>query len=121
MELRVAPLPPGKDPDEIARDEPETWRRAIEDAPPFAEFLLRRAMDARVELDPASYDRLFPNQDTVPTGSSGVGNLIAMLQVATLPADLTEKNLRLFAAEVMPYLRGEQPRTARRQEMQPAK
>ena len=35
----------------------------------------------------------------------GVGNLIAMLQIATLPADLTEKNLRLFAREVMPFLR----------------
>ena len=28
-----------------------------------------------------------------------------MLQIATLPADLTEKNLRLFARDVMPYLR----------------
>ncbi len=35
----------------------------------------------------------------------GVGNLIAMLQVATLPADLTEQNLRLFATQVMPFLR----------------
>jgi alkanesulfonate monooxygenase SsuD/methylene tetrahydromethanopterin reductase-like flavin-dependent oxidoreductase (luciferase family) len=35
----------------------------------------------------------------------GVGNLIAMLQFGTLPADLTEKNLRLFAREVMPHLR----------------
>ena len=35
----------------------------------------------------------------------GVGNLIAMLQFGTLPADLTEKNLRLFAGEVMPFLR----------------
>ncbi len=35
----------------------------------------------------------------------GVGNLIAMLQMGTLPADLTEKNLRLFARDVMPYLR----------------
>jgi alkanesulfonate monooxygenase SsuD/methylene tetrahydromethanopterin reductase-like flavin-dependent oxidoreductase (luciferase family) len=34
----------------------------------------------------------------------GIGHLIAMLQVATLPAELTEKNLRLFAAEVMPFL-----------------
>jgi hypothetical protein len=50
----------------------------------------------------------------------GVGNLIAMLQVATLPADLTEKNLRLFASDVMPYLRGEEPRAARRPEMIPA-
>lgn len=64
MELRVAPLPPGKDPDEIARDEPETWRRAIEDAPPFAEFLLRRAMDAQPAASPAQarelVDRLKP-------------------------------------------------------------
>jgi alkanesulfonate monooxygenase SsuD/methylene tetrahydromethanopterin reductase-like flavin-dependent oxidoreductase (luciferase family) len=37
-------------------------------------------------------------------GELGFGNLIAMLQVATLPADLTEKNLRLFAADVMPFL-----------------
>ena len=35
----------------------------------------------------------------------GVGNLIAMLQIATLPADLTERNLRLFAKDVMPFLR----------------
>jgi alkanesulfonate monooxygenase SsuD/methylene tetrahydromethanopterin reductase-like flavin-dependent oxidoreductase (luciferase family) len=39
----------------------------------------------------------------------GVGNLIAMLQVATLPADLTENNLRLFATQVMPFLREESP------------
>ena len=42
-------------------------------------------------------------------GELGVGNLIAMLQVATLPADLTEKNLRLFATQVMPFLREESP------------
>jgi alkanesulfonate monooxygenase SsuD/methylene tetrahydromethanopterin reductase-like flavin-dependent oxidoreductase (luciferase family) len=35
----------------------------------------------------------------------GIGTMIAMLQVATLPRDLTEKNLRLFAGEVMPALR----------------
>jgi hypothetical protein len=38
---------------------------------------------------------------------------IAMLQIATLPADLTEKNLRLFARDVMPYLRGESARATR--------
>lgn len=63
-ELRVAPLPPGKDPDEIARDEPDTWRQAIENAPPFAEFLLRRAMDAQPVASPAQarelVDRLKP-------------------------------------------------------------
>jgi len=43
------------------------------------------------------------------TRELGVGNLIAMLQVATLPADLTEKNLRLFATQVLPSLRQESP------------
>jgi alkanesulfonate monooxygenase SsuD/methylene tetrahydromethanopterin reductase-like flavin-dependent oxidoreductase (luciferase family) len=37
----------------------------------------------------------------------GFGHLMAMLQIATLPADLTDKNIRLFASEVMPYLSGE--------------
>ena len=35
----------------------------------------------------------------------GFENLVSMLQFGTLPAELTEKNLRLFAAEVMPKLR----------------
>jgi hypothetical protein len=35
------------------------------------------AMGLRGSMPLASYDRLFPSQDTVPTGSSGVGNLIA--------------------------------------------
>jgi hypothetical protein len=35
----------------------------------------------------------------------GIGNLIAMLQIATQPAEQTEKSMRLFASEVAPYLR----------------
>ncbi len=35
----------------------------------------------------------------------GYGNLVTMLQFGTLPRALTEKNLRLFADEVMPALR----------------
>jgi DNA primase len=45
IELRVAPLPPGKDPDEVARDDPDGWSRAISDARPFAEFLISRLME----------------------------------------------------------------------------
>lgn len=37
--------------------------------------LLREAMAVRGHMDLASYDRLFPSQDVLPTG--GVGNLIA--------------------------------------------
>jgi alkanesulfonate monooxygenase SsuD/methylene tetrahydromethanopterin reductase-like flavin-dependent oxidoreductase (luciferase family) len=35
----------------------------------------------------------------------GFGNLIAMMQIATQPAEQTEKSLRLFASDVAPHLR----------------
>ena len=52
VELRVAPLPAGQDPDEIAREDPEAWRAAIADAPPFAEFLLKRTMGTQAVESP---------------------------------------------------------------------
>ena len=39
-------------------------------------FLLTETMSKRYQLDMRSYDRLFPNQDTLPKG--GFGNLIAL-------------------------------------------
>ena len=39
-------------------------------------LLLREAMSRRAELDLASYDRFFPNQDFLP--AKGFGNLIAL-------------------------------------------
>lgn len=39
-------------------------------------FLLTETMESRPELGFESYDRFFPNQDTMPTG--GLGNLIAL-------------------------------------------
>ena len=34
-----------------------------------------------------------------------MGHLLSMLQFGTLPADLTNKNMDLFATEVMPHVR----------------
>ncbi len=42
IDLRVAPLPAGKDPDDLTREDPEAWGAAIENAAPFARFLLER-------------------------------------------------------------------------------
>jgi alkanesulfonate monooxygenase SsuD/methylene tetrahydromethanopterin reductase-like flavin-dependent oxidoreductase (luciferase family) len=35
----------------------------------------------------------------------GVGNVLALLQLGTLPAELTRRNMELYAREVLPYLR----------------
>jgi alkanesulfonate monooxygenase SsuD/methylene tetrahydromethanopterin reductase-like flavin-dependent oxidoreductase (luciferase family) len=42
----------------------------------------------------------------------GTGNLLGLFQLGTLPADLTRRNLELFAHEVMPVLRKEFPEGA---------
>ena len=47
------------------------------DARAMGTACIHRAMALRGSMSLASYDRLFPNQDTVPIGVSGVGNLIA--------------------------------------------
>jgi alkanesulfonate monooxygenase SsuD/methylene tetrahydromethanopterin reductase-like flavin-dependent oxidoreductase (luciferase family) len=38
-------------------------------------------------------------------GRLGVGNLLGLFQIGTLPAELTKKNMTLFAKEVMPGLK----------------
>ena len=58
MELRVAPLPAGRDPDEVARDDPEGWSRAIETAAPYAEFLLNRLMGPAQPESPTEARRI---------------------------------------------------------------
>ncbi len=61
-------------------------------------FLLTETMERRPELGLASYDRLFPNQDTLPKG--GFGNLIA-LPMQKAPRD---KGNSVFVDETLtPY------------------
>ena len=60
--------------------------------------ILTRAMESRHQLGLDSYDRFFPNQDTMPKG--GLGNLIA-LPLQKLPR--TDGNSVFVDAEFRPY------------------
>lgn len=44
IDLRVAALPPGKDPDELARHEPDAWKQVVNGAVAFPDFLLARLL-----------------------------------------------------------------------------
>ena len=46
IEVAVVALPPGSDPDELARSEPETLHRAVEQAQPFLAFRVDRVLGA---------------------------------------------------------------------------
>jgi DNA primase len=58
LELRVAPLPAGKDPDEVARENPAAWANAIDNASTYADFLLHRIMGAETPESPLEARRL---------------------------------------------------------------
>ena len=64
----------------------------------FGSFLMTRTLDTRPEIGLDSFDRFFPNQDTMPKG--GFGNLIALpLQKAA-----RDKNHSLFLnGDMTPY------------------
>jgi len=61
-------------------------------------FLLTHTMERRPEIGLESYDRLFPNQDTMPSG--GFGNLIA-LPLQKMPRQLG--NSVFVDDELLPY------------------
>ena len=58
LDLRVAPLPAGKDPDDLAREDPEAWGTAIENATPFARFLLERLIAGSENDSPLEASRI---------------------------------------------------------------
>jgi hypothetical protein len=61
-------------------------------------LLLTRTMERRPQLGLDSYDRFFPNQDTMPKG--GFGNLIALpLQKGSR----SEHNTEFLDADLRPY------------------
>ncbi len=49
LELAIASLPAGQDPDTLIRREPEEWRRTVEEAKPYQEFMIT-AIAARYDL-----------------------------------------------------------------------
>jgi len=64
IELFVAQLPEGRDPDEVARAAPEEWRRLIAEAKPFPEYVLQRVIGGTRPTTPAevraAIDRAVP-------------------------------------------------------------
>ena len=67
--LKVAPLPPGKDPDRVIRENPEEWSELVENAQPFMDYLFL-ALSSRLDL-------------TTPRGKSRLAELLFPLIAAT--------------------------------------
>ena len=53
-----------------------------------------------------------PTRSIDSLGRLGTGNLLGLFQLGSLPHDLTAKNMKLFAEQVLPRLRAEFPEGA---------
>ena len=84
--LKVAPLPPGKDPDQIILESPEAWARLVEDAPPLIDHLFT-ALSARLDLDS-------------PEGKARLAELIFPLIAATPDPFQQDHYFQLLAARL---------------------
>ena len=45
VSLKIAALPPGKDPDQVIREDPQVWQRFIEDAMPLLDYFFASASE----------------------------------------------------------------------------
>ena len=62
--LRVIALPPGRDPDDVIRDDPDDWRRRVAEATPILDYLIRweagRPESVTSEGRLAAVNRIYP-------------------------------------------------------------
>jgi DNA primase len=69
-EVRMVRLPEGKDPDDVARDEPDRWREEVRTAQPIVEYLVdtyAKAYDLKTPGGKARFvDALMPTLRSVP-------------------------------------------------------
>ena len=70
VELRVAAMPPGEDPDVVAREHPEQWESAIANAKPYVEFLVQRALPNTRPDSPVEVRRLLAQVGPILNGVS---------------------------------------------------
>jgi DNA primase len=113
VELKVATLPAGQDPDDVIRADPDTWRSLIQAAQPVMAFLFQTLTSDLDLLTPggksAAADRLLPLVSEIPdpvVRSAWLSRLAELIRV-------DEKNLAVRLAAPKP------PRRTRRSEASP--
>ncbi|MCH7546984.1 MAG: DNA primase, partial [Planctomycetes bacterium] len=83
LKLKITALPPGRDPDQVIREDPKEWERLVEEAVPFMEFLIP-ALASKYDLSD-------------PQGKAQAAQALGPLVVSTGDAVEQEHYFRLLA------------------------
>jgi len=110
--LKVILMPPGKDPDEVIRDQPDEWQRLIGNAMPVMEYFFEAAVS---KFDPgtdagrsAVIDRLLPRV----METSDIADKEIYFRKLSKITGVAEKTLLAKAAQIQPTKRERSIRTA---------
>jgi len=103
--LKVILMPPGKDPDEVIRDQPEEWRRLVAGAIPVMDYFFEAALS---KFDPSTgsgrsaiIDRLLPRVMEI----SDIADKEIYFKKLGKLSGVTEKTLLAKAAQIQPTKR----------------
>jgi len=97
-DIRVIALPDGRDPDELIRSEPETWRRLVQEAKPVLDHLFE-ARAARADVDSPRgrsrlVDELLPVVGAVADSVVQAHYLQRLARLARVDEDTLRQRLR---------------------------
>jgi len=97
VQLHIAVLPEGRDPDEVIRADPGLWRQLIEGAKPVLDYRLEAAAAARNLSDPHERSRLV--QDYLPLLAEVTDPVLRAHYIQRLSrlAQVSEKDLSVMA------------------------
>jgi DNA primase len=107
VELRVATMPAGQDPDDVAREHPEVWESSIANAKPYVEFLIERALPNTRPDSPVEVRRLLAQVSPILNGvNSPIERARYVGSVARHLGIREEDVQRALAPQQRPYAAG---------------
>jgi DNA primase len=102
VDLRVAVLPAGFDPDDLIRQDPARWRELVEEAKPVVRYLMDKALPERAALQPKERARaareILPVIALVPDAIERAGYIEELARRVAVAPELLQRELAGLAA-----------------------
>ncbi len=109
MDIRILRLPKGMDPDDLIREQPDEWRRLLDEALPVARFVIEQATQGRDLDDPFEREQIaravLPILSATESQLQTQNNLQALARAVRIP----ERTLIAWAGAQRQPPRGRKP------------
>jgi DNA primase len=123
MDIRILSLPQGMDPDDLIRQQPDTWQRLVDEALPMAEYVIRQATRGRDLRDAFERERiaraLLPMLCTTESQLQNESNAQALARALHMSEETMVRMAREYRGRPARGRRSSRPRLQERHEEGP--